>query len=253
MNLPDSIKLARSRGAAPIIAEIKRKIPKLAAEHNRPRDEREAGLLAGLYEKGGAAGISVVAERRYFGGDPERDVPAVLRATALPLLIKDFILDYPAVDYYAGLAEKTAPGFAGRVTLLLHAHMLGERLADMLAYVHDCGMQALIETRGVQDLSLLRPLGKRALMVGINNKNIDELEIGEDRLRISPGVVAAYREVIGEAVIISQSAHREAADIRYALEAGADAVLVGTALMLSPDPAVAVFAFVRAGEGNGDG
>ena len=181
-----------------------------------------------MYEKGGAAGISVVAERRYFGGDPERDVPAVLRATALPLLIKDFILDYPAVDYYAGLAEKTSPGFAGRVTLLLHAHMLGERLADMLAYVHDCGMQALIETRGVQDLSLLRPLGKRALMVGINNKNIDELEIGEDRLRISPGVVAAYREVIGEAVIISQSAHRGGG---YPLRpgVGADAVLVGTA------------------------
>ena len=250
MNLLASIKLARSRGAAPIIAEIKRRIPKLAAEQNRPRDEREAGLLAGVYEKGGAAGISVVAERRYFGGDPERDIPAVLRATTLPLLIKDFILDYPAVDYYAGLAEKTAPGFAGRVTLLLHAHMLGERLVDMLAYVHACGMQALIETRGVQELSLLRPRGKRAQIVGINNKNIDELEMGEDRLRISPGIVAAYREVIGEAVIISQSAHRNAADIRFALEAGADAVLAGTAVMLSPEPAAAVFAFVRAGEGD---
>ena len=146
-----------------------------------------------------------------------------VRAAALPLLIKDFILDYPAVDYYAGLAEKTSPGFAGRVTLLLHAHMLGERLADMLAYVHDCGMQALIETRGVQDLSLLRPLGKRALMVGINNKNIDELEMGEDAL--SPRLWPLIANRGG----CHYQPKRTEARIFASPEAGADAVLAGTA------------------------
>jgi indole-3-glycerol phosphate synthase len=229
------------------VAEIKRLIPKLAAGCGRPRDERDAGQLAGLYQKGGAAGISLVTERRYFGGEPEKDIPAVLQATSLPLLVKDFILEGKEVDFYAGITERLEPSFTGRVTLLLHAHLLGENLPAMLEYVYSCGMHALIETRGEQDLHYLNTLGEKALMIGINNKNIDELEMGEDLVRITPEIVASFREVAGDAVIISQSAHRSAADIRCSIEAGADAVLVGTALMLSGDPAGTVSFLVRAG------
>jgi indole-3-glycerol phosphate synthase len=249
LNLPESIRLARSRGVVPIVAEIKRLIPKLAAEYGRPRDEREAGQLASLYQTGGAAGISLVTEQQHFGGEPEKDVPAVLQATSLPLLIKDFILDSARVDFYAGILGGIDPSFTRRATLLLHAHMLGEQLPAMLGYVYSCGMHALIETRGPQDLHYLSRLGRRALMVGINNKNIDELEMGKDQVRITPEIIAGYREMIGDAVIISQSAHRSTADIRRSIEAGADAVLVGTALMLSRDPAGTVSSFVRAGGG----
>ncbi|MDO9535659.1 MAG: hypothetical protein Q7J85_10110 [Bacillota bacterium] len=247
MNLLQSIKLNQARKVFPILAEIKRIIPKLADECGLPRDKREAGQLAGLYEAGGAAGISVVTEQQHFGGDPEKDIPAVLQATSLPLLVKDFILNFERVDFYKDITEKLGAGYTGRVTLLLHVHMLGEQLSEILEYIYSCGMHALIETRGRQDLHFLSLLGDRALMVGINNKDIDDLEMGEDQLRITQEIIADYRESVGDAVIISQSAHRNVNDIRRAVEAGADAVLIGTALMISPDPAGMVSSFVRAG------
>jgi indole-3-glycerol phosphate synthase len=247
LNLLQSIKLSQARKVVPILAEIKRIIPKLADEYGRPRDKRDAGQLAGLYEAGGAAGISVVTELQYFGGNPEKDIPAVLQATSLPLLVKDFILDVDKVDFYKEITEKLGAGFTGRVTLLLHAHMLRNKLSGMLEYIYSCGMHALVETRGVQDLYFLRNMGKRALMIGINNKDIDELEMGEDQLRITPDMIAAYRAVVGDALIISQSAHHNINHIRRAVEAGADAVLVGTALMLSRDPTGMVSSFAHAG------
>lgn len=246
MNLPEAIHLARQRGLAPVIAEIKRVIPKLAAETGRKRDERDAALLARCYEQGGAAGISLVTERQYFGGRPEEDVPAVLQATPLPLLIKDFIRDYTDIDYYAGLVASVDPAFLRRVTLLLIAHLVGERLVHLLQHVHDRGMLALVETRGPEDLNLIS--SARPRLVGINNKNIDELEMGEDVVRVNAEMLARYRQALGETLIISESAHQTAADVRRSLAAGADAVLVGTAFLIAENPTAAVADFVRAGE-----
>jgi len=246
LNLPEAIHLARQRGLAPVIAEIKRVIPKLAAETGRKRDERDAALLARCYEQGGAAGISLVTERQYFGGRPEEDVPAVLQATPLPLLIKDFIRDYTDIDYYAGLVASVDPAFLRRVTLLLIAHLVGERLVHLLRHVHDHGMLALVETRGPEDLNLIS--SARPRLVGINNKNIDELEMGEDVVRVNAEMLARYRQALGETLIISESAHQTAADVRRSLAAGADAVLVGTAFLIADNPTAAVADFVRAGE-----
>lgn len=246
MNLPESIKRAQAKGLAPVIAEIKRLIPKLAVEKKRPRDGRSAALLAQAYLAGGACGISLVTEKRYFGGDPEKDIPELLQATALPLLIKDFILSRRDVDFYAGIIAGVDHRQMGRVTLLLHAHLLGGRLLEMLEYIYSRGMHALVETRGRQDLPYLNNLGEKVMMVGINNKNIDELEMGEDRIQLSPELVGAYRQVSKKALIISQSAHQSPKDVLFSLNAGADAVLVGTALMLSPDPASTLSLFVGA-------
>lgn len=246
MNLPQAIHLARQKGVAPVIAEIKRVIPKLAAETGRKRDERDAAFLARCYEQGGAAGISLVAERQHFGGRPEEDLPAVLQATPLPLLIKDFIRDYADVDYYARLVASVDHAFLRRVTLLLIAHVVGERLADLVQHVHNCGMLALVETRGPEDLDLVA--NARPRLVGINNKNIDELEMGEDVVRVNAEMITRYRQVLGETLIVSESAHRTAADVRRSLAAGADAVLVGTAFLVAKNPTAAVASFVRAEE-----
>lgn len=243
MDLVDSIQGKRRQGLVPILAEVKRLIPKLA-EKGVARDERDAGVLAQAYEAGGSAGISLVTERRYFGGQPEVDLPAILRAVSLPLLVKDFILSPESVDYYAALVDRVGEGQRGRVCLLLTAHLVGLRLPAMLHYVHRQGMLALVETKRVEDLHYLE--GERARFVGINNKDIDELEKGQDLIRIDDAMVRRYREVIGDAILLSQSAHHSAKDVRRSIEAGADAVLVGTAFMTSPYPAQAVARFVNA-------
>jgi len=246
VNLAQSLINAGAAGIVPVIAEIKRLIPKLAKENNLPRDGRDAGLLAKSYEKGGAAGISLVTERRFFGGDPEKDIPAVLQATSLPLLIKDFIFDQAGAGYYAGLLGRLGNDRKSRVTLLLIAHQLKEKLPAVLEQVQNDGMEALVETRGTKDLHYLQGLKGKITLVGFNNKDIDDLEKGENALRLTTKTAEAYRQVAGNALLVSQSAHKTPGDALFSLENGADAVLVGTAFMLSPKPAETVASFVGA-------
>jgi len=246
VNLAESIAEAKDRREAPIIAEVKRIIPKLADREGRPKDERNAGRLARIYQEGGAIGISLVTEGKYFGGQPEEDIPAVLQSTALPLLIKDFILDEEKVDFYVDLISRSGKERLGRVTLLLTAHWVGDRLPAMLSYVHSKGMLALVETRKPEDLSYLDSSSQLPRLVGINNKNIDELEKGEDQIRLTSELVSRYREVVGDCLLISQSAHQRPQDVRRSIDAGADAILVGTAFIVATEPVKTVASFVHA-------
>ena len=246
MNLIQSIQQRKEEKVVPIIADIKRLIPKLVADRGMVQDKRDAGMLATLYYEGGAAGVSLVTERNHFRGQPEIDIPAVLSSVPLPLLIKDFILSKDAIDLRAKLVGEEA---VGRVTLLLHAHLLEGNLRNMLHYTHKRGMLALIETRGVDDLRYLETLDEVPKLVGINNKDIDDLEKGEDELRITPELVSKYRQVLCNCLLVSESGHRTPQDIRRSIQAGADAVLVGTAFMLSPQPTAIVNSFVNALKG----
>ena len=246
MHLAESILKAKSRREAPIIAEIKRIIPKLADEEGRLKDERGADTLARMYQEGGAIGVSLVTETKYFGGQPEEDIRAVLQSTSLPLLIKDFILDEQKVDFYVGLVSRSGKDYLGRVTLLLTAHWLGDRLPAMLSYVHSKGKLALVETRKPEDLRYLGSFSQPLRLVGINNKNIDELEKGEDQVRLTPELAIQYRKLLNDCLLISQSAHQRPEDIRCSIEAGADAILVGTAFMVAKKPAKVVASFVHA-------
>lgn len=246
MNLIQSIQQRKEEKVVPIIADIKRLIPKLVTEKGMRQDKRDAGMLATLYYKGGAAGVSLVTERSHFGGQPEIDIPAVLTSVPSPLLIKDFILSQDTIDFYAKLVGKEA---AGRVTLLLHVHLLEGNLKAMVHHIHKKGMLALIETRGVDDLHYFPTPDEVPKLIGINNKDIDDLERGEDKLRLNPGLVSKYRQVIDGSVLISESGHHTPQDVRHSIQAGADAVLAGTVFMLSSDPTATVNNFVNALKG----
>jgi len=251
VNLVDSILKAKARGEVAVIAEIKRIIPKLAEEEGRPKDKRDAGELGKMYEKGGAIAISIVTEARYFGGQPEDDVPAVLQSSSLPLLIKDFIHDEKQVNFYVELISRGGEDYLARVTLLLTAHWLGDRLPALLDYVHAKGMLALVETRTPEDLRYLDGFNQPLRLVGINNKDIDNLEKGEDRIKLTPELVSQYRRLVGKCLLVSQSAHRCPEDVRHSIQCGADAVLAGTAFMLSKEPLKTVASFVHALDGKG--
>lgn len=245
MNLVQSIQQRKEEKVVPIIADIKRLIPKLVAERGLRQDNRDAGMLATLYYKGGAAGVSLVTERSHFGGQPEIDIPAVLDSVPLPLLIKDFILSQDTIDFYAKLVGKEV----GRVTLLLHAHLLEGNLKTMVHHIHKRGMLTLIETRGVDDLHYLQTLDEVPKLIGINNKDIDDLERGEDKLRLNPELISKYRQAINGSILISESGHHTPQDVRHSIQAGADAVLAGTVFMLSSDPTATVNSFVNALKG----
>ncbi|MHB1006579.1 MAG: beta/alpha barrel domain-containing protein [Chloroflexota bacterium] len=243
MDLIEAIRQSRRQGKAPVVAEIKRRIPRLATGGGES-DRRDAAELARLYESGGACGLSLVTEKAHFGGRPEEDVPAVLRASQLPLLIKDFITDEPRIDYYLDLIARSGTARPQRVALLLIAHRLGAELPRLLAYVRASGCLALVETRGPRDLAFAAGKADPPRLVGLNNKDIDDLERGPDEIRLTAEVAGEYRRRLSRAVLVSQSAHHSPMDVRRSVAAGADAVLVGTAFMLAPEPAATVAAFV---------
>jgi indole-3-glycerol phosphate synthase len=244
MNFIEAILKKKEEKLAPIIAEVKRLNPKLAADGKMKRDSRDAGTLSSLYEKGGAVGISVVVEKEFFGGDPENDVPRILQSTNLPLLVKDFILTEKQVDFFANLAK----GNEERVSLLLITHRLQEKLPQMINYVKNKGMTVLLETRGEEDLGILPSLPEMPRLIGVNNRNIDELEKDGGSLKINSDLVGKIKKVAKGSLVISESAHLAPEDVLKSLRVGADAVLVGTAFMLADNPEKEVRKFLLEGQ-----
>jgi indole-3-glycerol phosphate synthase len=198
-----------------VIAEVKRRSP----SRGILRDALSAPEQALAYEAGGASAISVLTEPEHFGGSPA-DVVAARQAVKLPLLRKDFIIDPRQV------VETRAMG-ASALLLICRALEPG-RLRDLIRSAADWKLEALVEVRDPAELD--RALAAGARIIGINNRNLETLEVDAstaERLLplVPPGIIA-----------VAESGIAERGDVERAAAAGADAVLVGSALSASSDP-----------------
>ncbi len=209
-----------------LIAEVKRRSPSKGdlAEIADP-----AGL-ASAYAEGGAAAISVLTEQRRFGGSLA-DLDSVRASVSVPLLRKDFVVDeYQVVEARAHGAD---------LVLLIVAALSDERLTALLASIRDLGMTALVEVHDEGELR--RALAAGADLVGVNARNLKTLEV-------DTAVVARLLPLIPNGVVkIAESGVRGPEDVRRYAAAGADAVLVGEALVTGADPAGSAAALVAAG------
>ncbi len=199
-----------------VIAEMKQRTPTMGvlAEDYRPAD------LAHVYTDGGAAAISVLTHMAGFGGRPEHIV-AARAATGLPILRKDFVTDAYEV------AEARASG--ADAVLLIVAALDGARLAELLAVARSRGITALVEVHDEAETRVAIELG--AAVIGINHRNLQTFEV-------DLGLTERLRRLIpSEVVVVAESGIHSAEEARRMREAGADAILVGEALMRSSDPA----------------
>ena len=205
---------AALRGGRRLIAEIKGRAP------SHPGYELKAPVdrLARAYRRGGAAAISVVVDQEHFGTSLA-DLAAA-RTAGLPVIAKDFVLDPAQVD---------AAWAAGADAVLLIARWLdGAAIGALLAHARGLGLQALVECHDERDLDLA--VGAGAALVGVNNRDLAALRTdlgrGERLLPLlPPGTVR-----------VAESGLYEPADIERLQRAGADAFLVGHALLQSRDP-----------------
>lgn len=215
--------LAASLEAAPgmaVIAEVKRRSPSAGAIAAAVDPARQAGLYAGA----GAAGISVLTDAEHFGGSLA-DLEAVrVAGLNVPLLRKDFLLD----EY--GLLEARVAG-ADAVLLIVRA-LRGAQLSEMLAAAGELGLEALVEVHDEAELE--RALGTNARLIGINNRDLTSFDTSLEATVRLAGEIPADRLVVSESAITTPD------DVRTVRAAGARAVLVGTALMRSDDPARAL-------------
>lgn len=213
------------QGRVRIIAELKKASPSggLLCPDFRPE------AIAQEYQKGGAAALSVLTDEKYFQGRLEY-LEEAKRATNLPALRKDFIIDpYQIVEARAGGAD---------CILLIVRILKREELAEFLRLARELGMDALIETHTEEEVSAALAAG--ATLIGINNRDLDTLSTslettGRLRKRIPDGPV-----------VVSESGIKSAEDIRRLRDWGVHAALVGESLMRSPNRAAALAELTQA-------
>jgi indole-3-glycerol phosphate synthase / phosphoribosylanthranilate isomerase len=205
---------ALARPGLAAIAEIKRRSP--SAGELRP--DADPGTLAREFERSGAAAVSVLVDER-FAGSPE-DLETARAATTLPLLAKGFFRE---PEELAELRERGADA-----VLLLLRDLDDDRAARLMTAARELGLDALVEAHDAGELE--RAVALNADPIGINARDLSTFEI--DRNAQLDLVTRAPRDRI----VVAESGIDSRAQAAAAELAGADAVLVGSALMRAPDP-----------------
>jgi indole-3-glycerol phosphate synthase len=223
---PKDVMAAFAGTEVAVIAEVKRSSPSKGAL----AAIADPAALAADYEAGGARIISVLTEKRRFGGSLE-DLAAVRDAVQIPVLRKDFI-----VSSYQ-LWEARAHG--ADLALLIVAALEQNALVSLVERAVSIGLVPLVEVHTMAELE--RAIDAGATVLGVNARNLATLEVNR-------GVFAELAPRVPAGIIkIAESGVRGPHDLLAYAAAGADAVLVGESLVTGKDPRSAVADLVTAG------
>lgn len=213
---------APRRGGPNLIAEVKKSSPSaglICADFDPVR-------IARTYEAAGAAALSVLTDRRFFGGDPAF-LEQIKEAVGLPLLRKDFVID----EYQVWESRSL-----GADAILLIAEALpAAPLADLAALARSIGLAVLVEVHSratlFDVLQAIPATARDGLLLGINNRDLArqvvDLAVSEELASHAPPGIP----------LVAESGIRTRRDVERMHAAGARAVLVGEVLMRSGDPA----------------
>jgi indole-3-glycerol phosphate synthase len=212
--------LRRPDGRVAVISEIKRRSP----SKGDLAPDLDPVATASAYARGGAAALSVLTDREWFGGSPD-DLVAARAAVDLPVLRKDFTVD-PVQIWEARCMGADA------VLLIVAALPDDGLLAALHATAVEAGLAVLVEADDATGVE--RGLGAGARILGVTNRDLhsfgEDLGVGERLAAMVPSDVVA----------VAESAMRGVDDARRMADAGFDAVLVGEALVRSSAPAALV-------------
>ncbi len=204
-SLPEAFAAAEREGRTPVIAEVKPTSPTTDGTNSGdPVD------LARAMVEGGAAALSVLTEPDHFGGSVE-NLQRIRAAVDVPVLRKDFILREAQLD----TVESDV--------ILLIARFVGDDLESLLAAAEDRGFQVLVEVH--TEAELQAAIDASASIIGINNRDLGKLEVD----------LATFEELAPNApddvTLIAESGVSTVEAVKRMREAGADGLLIGTAIM----------------------
>lgn len=193
-----------------VIAEIKRASPSKGVI----RADIDVAKVARNYADGGAAAISVLTESEYFGGDMV-DLVVAAKSVNIPVLRKDFMVD--SYQIYEAAA-------AGADAILLIVAALSEpELVEFSAVADNLGMDSLVEVHTAEELETAQRIG--AKIIGVNNRNLQTLEVSLD---VSRELIADRHEGV---VMIAESGLSTKDEIDELKALGFDGFLIGETLM----------------------
>ncbi|SFW10620.1 indole-3-glycerol phosphate synthase TrpC [Nitrosovibrio sp. Nv17] len=227
-----AIRARIAAGRPAVIAEIKRASPSRGVL----REAFDPAAIAASYARHGAACLSVLTDRQFFGGDGAY-LGQARAACELPVLRKDFMLE----EYQ--VAEARVLG-ADCILIIVAAFLLPEgsagagpsesqavaRMLRLESAAHDLGMAVLVEVHDGAELALALQL--RSPLVGINNRNLHTFET---RLETTLGLLG---RIPPGRIVVTESGILSPADVASMRDHRVDAFLVGEAFMRAPDPGV---------------
>lgn len=212
--LAPSFRAALRRENVALVAEVKRRSPSAGSI----REDLDPAGRARLYAEHGASAISVLTDGPFFGGSID-DLRTAAELSPIPVLRKDFILDELQI-----LQARAA----GAAAVLLIVRALGPRLAPLLRYAADLGLDALVEVHTEQELRIALDAG--SAVIGVNSRDLDTFTINLD------SALEIVSRVPPQCLAVAESGMATRADVARAAAAGADAVLIGTALSAAAHP-----------------
>jgi indole-3-glycerol phosphate synthase len=230
-SLAASIRRRQADGLMPVLSEIKVRSPK---EGDLLRGRAPEDLAAAMAATP-IAGLSVVTEPADFGGDLGI-VRRVRPLVDVPILRKDFVRTEPGLD------ETVAAG--ADVILITVCMFEDEPLARLHGAARERGLETLVEVHDDKDVARVADLGLRPDLLGVNNRDILVGEVDDGDVGVTERLAPALPP---GSLLLSESSIRGADDARRARDAGADAILVGTAILQAPDPAEMIRAMVGVG------
>ena len=197
-----------------LIAELKKASPSKGVI----RKDFSLSQIVSVYEKKDVAAISVLTEKRYFGGSLA-SLNQARKRTSRPLLRKDFIFDeYQVYESRANNAD---------AVLLIAAALEKSQLSDLYELAGELSLDCLVEVHNWKELDAVLYLG--AEIVGINNRDLTTLHTSLD---IS---FSLLKDIPDDRVVVSESGIRTRADVEAIGASRTDAILVGTTLMEADD------------------
>lgn len=214
MNIIDMIQKNKH---ASLITEVKFSSPSLG----KIRKTTDPAKIAQMMVDGGAVGLSVLTQPHLFNGSPEY-FQKIRKAVKIPLLMKDVIIDEIQID----AAEKIG---ADCILLIqsIFDHKLATDIDEFISYAHKKKLMVLLESHTKKEF--ISSTKTDADLLGINNRNLDTLEIDLDTTK---DILKNRNE---KRIILSESGIESPKDIRFLHGCGADAFLVGSSIMKSKD------------------
>lgn len=200
-------------GRLALVSEIKPRSP----SQGNLREIQDPILFAKVMQDNGAACISVLTEENYFGGSINNLI-GISKKVSIPLLRKDFITSEAEIEEsYNCNAD----------AVLLIVGLLKNNTGKLFEKCKKVGLEALIEVHNEKELKIASNIG--AKIVGINNRDLTTLKIDlktTERLK---------KLISHDKIVVSESGVKNKADAEYLSSLGANAVLVGSAIMKSPN------------------
>ncbi|QYK53222.1 MAG: indole-3-glycerol phosphate synthase TrpC [Fimbriimonadaceae bacterium] len=211
--------LANSKHPVSLIAEVKKASPSQGVI----RKNFDPASVATSYNQAGVDCLSVLTDEKYFQGS-QQNLEICHLACDLPILRKDFTTH--ELDVYAARA------MGADAILLIVSGLTKPELVDLQSLAWELGLDVLVEVHTIAEAEIAIVIG--ANLIGVNNRDLHSFN---ENLTTSEGIFPLLKD---KALLVSESSLKSHEDVKRVSEAGARAVLIGTAFCREPDITAAV-------------